>query len=194
MKTILRFADSPRNANPSIRIQLILCGIMLACLPGCSGCDTPSTAHKREANATAHSPQHARESNTAARSTPDSKTGSQESPSRSPTSPITAKAGSAGETNGATERQASSSPPTAPAAALQQARELHRTSQRLANEGDPGGAFRDASRAWQLVSRFPNDPACLEMAGQLVSEMEALGERANRNFDAEQTSQPLMLQ
>lgn len=193
MEIVSQFADSPGKANPPSRIQPILYGILLVCLPGCSGCETPATDVEREVNTTSQSPETIPEPDEAASTSPEPETGNQEPKAFAPVNRISEQAGSSGETKGAADRQTSSTTATTPSAALQQARDLHRASQRLASAGNPGGAYHEASRAWQLVNQFPSDPACVELTRQLLTEMESLGEQANRDGAAEDASRMLMV-
>ena len=97
-----------------------------------------------------------------------------------------------GERGGATSSPSEVAKASTAAEALRRAAALRTQSQQAARGGDPGDAFLKASRAWQLVSQFPESAACAAMSAELSAELETLGEQSNQRFGAEADTVPLI--
>ena len=82
-----------------------------------------------------------------------------------------------------------------PDEAVERARDLSAQSRRKASDGDHTGAFQDARTAWSLVRQFPDDQTCREMERRILSDLEALEERADLSRgDPPASTKPLILQ
>jgi len=145
----------------------LVCGfvwIAILFLPGCSGClskavensakDQPQAQQKRQEEQqqpTAAKPT-SRDTVAAARQPSQSDAG----PLKKPTDPL-----GAGES-------------------FSEATSLYRQAQQKSNAADAAGAFTDATAAWNLVRKFPKDPDCRRLEGEIAGELGKLAKKANQ--------------
>lgn len=198
-----RVEHGPGEHSPGRSLASVLCMVLCLALPGCSGCDDPrvdEVAQEPESQSSNEAETTAADSTEASSKTAR---GGEPADGEPPESGAPNEAGGAasngamargvaGEGGGSSSGSSGAAGPSTAAEALRSAEALRTQAQQAARGGDPGDAFLKASRAWQLVSRFPESAACAAMSAELSGELEALGAQSNEHFGAGDESVPLI--
>ena len=160
------FAGHPILLGPFGSWACGLVWLAILFLPGCSGCQSELASKAVEES---RQPQQQQNQPAA----PES--GSLPQPGET----VTAAEGRA-QTNGS--EQSGTTPPRSPAESFSQAKSLFQQSQRKSKASDAGGAFKDATKAWDLVRRFPQDPKCRSLKDEIARQLDGLAAKANQQY------------
>ena len=187
-----------RRAAVSLAGSLLLL-VAVVVLPGCSGCTrTEQTAASTEVAESP--PQQAGD----ARSEPQPEQGAPPSESDAasgdPQDESSSRSAASDGTGSESSRSGESSSPSdaapgTPAEAVSRARQLRVRSRRQAAGGRTKEAFLAARDAWELVRRYPDDPACSSLAEGLLAELDTLAgalDRQNGSSGATSADQTLI--
>lgn len=85
---------------------------------------------------------------------------------------------------GSQEREKETARVSGAAEARQKAQQQYQKSRAHSRSGDHQAAVREAIEAWEIVKRFPDDPACRELTLQIQAELDSLARKANRESGA----------
>jgi len=177
----------------SVRVQLAL-GVILCALPGCGGCTPPASQTKSR---TEQSVPPERESRTTTKQTAKSSSSPKSKPrAEQPADLGEGASAGAGMKSGARNNTVAATPGgDSPESAFSSARDLQSSADTKRKNGDHKGAFEDASRAFGLVRRFPDDPDCRSLADALLRDLEALESLVDVGGGVSRSdSKPLILQ
>lgn len=73
-----------------------------------------------------------------------------------------------------------------------QAEKLYRRAQ--SQSGNAGQAFQDASRAWELLNKFPDNAECRALAAEIADQLEGMANKANESYRGDLSDDRMLIE
>jgi len=182
-----------------LRVSILLIALAASCLIGCSGCQKETADkvdHSAEVNsASSGDPDSDSQASQTANEVQSEPTGDEANPAENATDqPAQTASAMIPVPDPASEKigtKAAGTPLTAEET-RKQAAELYKRAQSQSDK--PGRAFQDASRAWELLSQYPDDAESQAMAAEIADQLEGMAVKANAPYRGQLSDDRMLIE